>query len=235
MPKPIATSLFLLSLATCMGSHAAEPEKGSIAGHVRFLGMPSPPQTILVTDGTTIQHRDLVVDPETKGLQNTFVVLADVPKQPPVKDLQPAVMDQRDWVFLPRVLGVRQGQAVEFQNNDGVNHGVSAMASKGENQFNVVLGAGRTHRITFEPERNPIVIGCALHPWMRAYVYVVEHPWFAVTDAKGVFVINDVPAGKYRMEWVHPDSKLTATRQVEVKPGRKTEVDLDWESLPKRR
>jgi plastocyanin len=227
-------TLLIVPLLASVLTAAAGPEqtgKGTITGVVRFVGKPPAAEKIMVTDGSTIQHRPLVIDGQSQGLQGVFVVLADAPKQPTAKDLRPAVMDQRDWVFLPRVLAVQEGQEVEFQNNDGVNHGVHVTSGRAENEFNLVLSTGSTCRCAFVPQPEPIAIGCALHPWMRGWVYVVRHPWFAVTDAKGAFGIKEVPPGKYRLECRHSDVKLRARRDVEVKPGQETKVAIDWDRL----
>src|SRR5262245_33152839 len=83
---------------------------GEVVGTVRFLGTVPPARTIPVSDGSTITHQDLLVHPRTKGLRDVVVMLEDASPQPPVKGVAPAVMDQKDWMFTPRVLAVRHGQ-----------------------------------------------------------------------------------------------------------------------------
>jgi plastocyanin len=231
MPKTLLLAPLLVILLALATSGSEQEKKGTVTGMVRFTGKPPPPEKIAVTDGSTIQHRPLVIDEQTQGLQDVFVVLADAPKQPTTTMLRPAVMDQRDWVFLPRVVAVQDGQEVAFLNNDGVNHGVHATSTLAENEFNLVLATGGERRFTFAPQTEPVTIGCALHPWMRGWVYVVRHPWFAVTDAKGAFRIQDVPPGKYRVDLRHSDVKLKASRSIEVKSNGETKIAIDWDRV----
>ena len=41
------------------------------------------------------------------------------------------------------------------------------------------------------------------HYWMSAYVFIVEHPYYAVTDAKGTFELTKVPPGTYTLKFWH--------------------------------
>jgi plastocyanin len=206
---------------------------GSVKGSVRFTGEVPPPKAVTVADGSTIWHSDLVVDKITQGLRSVFVTLEDGPARPPAADAKPAVMDQRDWVFVPRVLAVRHGQAVRFENSDSVNHNVQALSVVEKNQFNATAAPGQPVVHTFEPHKTPVVIGCGLHPWMRAWVYVVPHPWFAVTDDQGRFELRDVPPGRYTALFVHPDSNLRERRAVRIEPGQSVTLDVTWRTLPK--
>jgi hypothetical protein len=61
-------------------------------------------------------------------------------------------------------------------------------------------------------------LGCDVHPWMTAWVGVVEHPFFAVTDAEGRFEIAGVPAGSYTISAWH-ERLGTIERKVTVQKG----------------
>ncbi len=220
--------LFLVSVK-------AEPKKeldpGQITGVVRFTGEVPQAKTITVTDGTTIKHNDLMVDAKTKGLRYVMVMLEDAPAQPKLKEAKPVVMDQRDWLFVPRVIGVQYGRPVRFDNNDAVNHSVMANSLVKENQLNSVAGPGTPITHVFERQKNPVLIGCSLHPWMRAWIYVVEHPWFAVADTEGKFRIEKVPPGKYNLLLVHPDTNHRERRPIEVQPNKTLELAVEWKKV----
>jgi hypothetical protein len=68
---------------------------------------------------------------------------------------------------------------------------------------------------------------------MRAWVYVVPHPWFAVTDEKGQFKIERVPAGKYTLWLRHADTGQQERRSVQVKEGELTEARFEWSKASK--
>ena len=44
-----------------------------------------------------------------------------------------------------------------------------------------------------------VEVRCTHHPWMRAYMAVFDHPYFAVTRKDGGFTIDSLPPGTYTM------------------------------------
>lgn len=228
-----ALTLAVLFAPLLAGLAADEPPSGVVSGVVRFTGEVPKAKLIPTTDGGMIEHRDLVVDGKTKGLRSVLVLLEDAPAQPKLEKAEAAVMDQRDMLFLPRVLAVQDGRPVRFENNDLCNHSVHAASTVKANQLNVIAGPGQPVTHTFEVQKPPVLIGCALHGWMRGWVYVVPHPWFAVTDDQGGFRIAKAPVGKYKLAFSHADTNLRETRMIEVKAGEETKVQVDWDKLPK--
>lgn len=206
----------------------AQPAPASITGVIRFTGDVPPPKAIMTTDGGTIHHHDLVVDAKTKGLRYVFAVLEDAPPQAKIKNAKPVLVDQRDMLFLPRVAAVQHGQAMRFENNDLCNHSVMATSIVPANQINVVAAPNQPVTHTFEPQKTPVLIGCSLHNWMRAWVFVVPHPWFAVSDSQGQFRLENVPPGKYTLLLVHPDTNRRERRTVEVAAGKNCEMNVEW-------
>jgi plastocyanin len=98
---------------------------------------------------------------------------------------EPVVIDQRGCEYLPRVAGLRAGQRVAFRNDDQALHNVHALGT-GSNAFNfgMPVTGMRTERLLTEPQVM-VTVACDVHPWMRAYLGVVQHPFFAVTSADG--------------------------------------------------
>lgn len=234
MPRILLGLVLPVLFLTAVQSAAAPArESGTIAGVVRFTGKVPRPKKIDTTDGGTIEHKDLVVDEKSRGLRFVMVMLEDAPAQPKLEKATPAVLDQRDMVYLPPVLAVQHGQPVRFDNSDTCNHSVMASSKIPANQFNVFVQQGKPHEHVFEVQKHPVTIGCSLHGWMRAWVFVVPHPWFAVTNAEGKFTLRDVPPGKYTLWLRHPDTGLQERREVEVKAGKVTEVGVEWKEGPK--
>jgi plastocyanin len=207
------------------------PATGTITGTARFTGKMPPAKKVTTTDGAVIEHNDLVVEPKSKGLRYVFVQLEGAPAQPKVKKAEPVVVDQRDMLFVPRVVAVRHGQAVRFDNSDLCNHSVQAVSTLAANQFNKFTAPNNPLEHVFEVQKKPVVIGCALHGWMRAWVYVVPHPWFAVSDPEGRFRLGDVPAGKHLLSFVHPDSGLQERKEVTVETGQTATISVEWTKL----
>jgi plastocyanin len=211
--------------------NGAEPT-GSIAGVVRYTGeVPKAKQ--VMTDTGPVEVREIDVDPQSKGLRHVFIVVENAPEQPAVKDARPALIDQRSMTFLPRVVAVQHGQKVRFENNDHFNHSIQANSTTAKNQLNVIATPGMPVEVEFVPQKLPVQIGCSMHFWMRAWVYVVKHPWFAVSDAAGSFRIDNLPPGKYTLLLRHQDRAHEERREVVVEAGKTTDIKVSWDKLGK--
>lgn len=110
----------------------------------------------------------------------------------------PALIDQVDLRFVPRVVAVVPGTMVAFPNSDPILHNVFSPRGPGDG-FNLGTyppGETRAHRFT---EPGVHVILCHMHPDMVAYVAVVPTPYNAVADADGRFAIEAVPPGYHTL------------------------------------
>jgi hypothetical protein len=213
----------------------ADEKPGVVQGTVRFTGVMPAAKKVPTGDGNFIEHNDLVVDAKTKGLRWVIVALEDAPEQPKLKGAEPAIVDQLNMLFVPRVVAVQHGRPVRFDNSDPCNHSVRTLPALKENEFNVFVTAAQPFTKTFAVEKAPIQVGCSLHGWMTAWVYVAPHPWVSVSDEKGTFVLNNVPVGKYTLLARHADTGIQERLQIEVKGGQTTDVDIEWkEAKPKR-
>ena len=112
-----------------------------------------------------------------------------------------AVMDQRDHRFVPHVLAVETGTRVRFPNSDDVSHHVYSFSPA--KRFEIFLAKGAPAKEVEFDKPGVVALGCNIHDWMLAYVYVVDSPYFAVTGADGSAAIADLPAGAYKLEAWH--------------------------------
>jgi plastocyanin len=147
----------------------------------------------------------------------------------PTSTSAPALMDQRGHEFVPRVLAVRAGQPVKFTNSDPANHNVRTTSFQRTNEFNVYTGidGSYTHRFAADPQQRPVRVGCDIHPWMRGWIYVFDHPHFAVTDARGRCRLEAVPPGRYTLHLRQPDLRYAAERKLTVVAGEVTKLGLE--------
>lgn len=138
-------------------------------------------------------------------------------------------IDQKDFQFEPELVAIRVGDSVTFSNSDTATHNVRASGEVSD--FNLTMPAGGAgHTINFEKAggvRQPVEIGCVFHSNMRAWVFVFDHPFFAVTKADGKFRLADVPPGEYELELVHAAGGLKKKKMFTVKAGETAKVDLE--------
>jgi plastocyanin len=120
-----------------------------------------------------------------------------------LRHLEARHIDQVDCMYTPRIQGVVAGQSIEIKNSDATLHNVHTYKGS-ESWFNQAQPKGSASMTKESPEDPTVVkFSCDVHPWMRGFVVVTDHPFFAVSGADGSFTIDKVPAGKYKLEAWH--------------------------------
>jgi plastocyanin len=170
-----------------------------------------------------VPNESLLVGPG-QGVRYAVVTLEGITKGKAVEKEAVHEMDNLGCRFVPHVLAASVGQFVIFKNSDPILHTVHALFTSGQPQFNIGLYPGRVSR---KPLVTPGVVKiiCEVHPWMSAYIVVTDHPYSSVTDVYGEYLINDIPAGSYRLKVWH-ETLGTEEKQVEVKAGGSQNVDF---------
>jgi hypothetical protein len=111
------------------------------------------------------------------------------------------VLDQPCCAFVPHVIAVREGQEVVTKNSAPVVHNIRWTGHPLTNPGgSVIVPAKGEHVIkNLKAQKLPVQLACDIHPWMKGYCGVYDHPYFAVTDKDGKFEIKDAPAGPCRL------------------------------------
>lgn len=118
---------------------------------------------------------------------------------------EPVLLDQQGCVFVPHVIALRSGQALQVRNSDPLVHNVNVRPTRPRNDASNRSLAPHSNDLTlvFDAPETGIPLRCDIHPWMQASVHVLEHPFFALTRADGSFEIAGLPPGAYEFELVH--------------------------------
>jgi hypothetical protein len=213
-----------------LGALAASPAlAASVAsGVVRYEGpaiqplplrMNADPKCAELHGGKPVLARDRLVAADG-GVANVFVYLKEAPAGtgPFTAPAEPVRLGQKDCFYEPHVLGILVGQKLEVHNEDATLHNVRCLA-KANRPFNLGQPAQSPPRTKFftSPEE-AVKFKCDVHPWMSSYVFVMTHPFFAVTDASGKFTIPGLPDGKYVLHAWH-ETFGALEQEVEVKAG----------------
>jgi hypothetical protein len=226
-----------LSLVAALQSASA----ADIIGTVTLKGAPPPEREVRFPAGDTTcakMHEKplftrIFMAGEKGELADTFVSLKGITGKSNGPKEKPALLDQVACEYTPYVMGVQTGQKLLVRNSDPFLHNVhptptnrvSSAAGPGNREQNLAqLAKAPDLEFTYFQPENFLRFKCDVHPWMFAYVNVVDHPWFDVTNEKGTFKISNVPPGKYTIEANHRRGGIV-TKEVEVKDS---DVTVDF-------
>jgi plastocyanin len=222
--------LLLTALAFLPVAHAAD-----IVGVITLKGTPPPeadygpkmteasPDCAAMYDPAKMPTTHFYVVGAKGEFADVIVSLKNVTGKSTGASAPPVVLDQKGCLYVPTILAVQTGQKITVKNSDACIHNVHAKpAVDGNPEANDLQVAGGADLTYSFPKPEPFLkFQCDVHPWMFAWVTVVDSPYFAVSDKDGKFVIKNVPPGKYTIEASH--RKLGAqTQEVEVKDAAAT-------------
>lgn len=212
-------TLTVLTLAALAASVASAAE---ISGKVTLSGTPLPEKAITLDAACgklqpkPITTRHYVVGAD-KGLGDVFVYVKAGAKPASAPATKGPLLDQVGCEYTPYVIGVQAGQKFDVANSDSLLHNVHPLPKvPGNKERNVGQPVkGMKTEFSFDKQEVFVQFKCDVHPWMFAYVGVVDHPYFAVTDKDGNFKISGLPAGEYTIEAMHRKAGA-ATEKVTV-------------------
>lgn len=201
---------------------------GRVAGDILYRG-PAPRRLRIDTSADSGCPRLEIDEPlVSRGkLGNVFVYLkdgvtADGKKLSelsfPIPDNE-AVLAHIRCNFMPHVLGVMVNQNLVIRNGDPTTHNTH-FAGRNNAEWNQSQSVGASP-ITHRFDRLEIMVRVKdnQHPWEKAFIGVLNHPFFAVTGAEGKFEIRGVPPGKYTLAtWFERDGRvMETTRKVTIR------------------
>jgi plastocyanin len=190
---------------------------------------PKREKAIIVKDrdicGKSEHYDERLMIGNTNGIQNAVVSLTKVWGGKPLSTLGTnLVLDQRGCTYAPHILVVPVNQKVTILNNDGVLHNIHTFSTRNRPVNLAQTKVQKELEMKFSlPER--IQIKCDVHGWMSAWFVVVDHPYYAVTNAEGEFSLADVPPGTYTLTcWQEKLGEQSATVTI----GKSSTVKFDF-------
>jgi hypothetical protein len=200
---------------------------GSIKGTVLFEGEPPPQETLKRdSDPKCSPNKTDEAIVVTKGkLRDVVVRIKNGTAGKHTAPAQPVLLDQKDCMYVPRVVGIVAGQKLQVRNSDNTFHNVWGQIAN-KDAFNKPQGP-KAPDLTLDPSTakpdDVVELKCGVHGWMHAYVAVQDHPFFAVTGPDGSFEIKGLPQGKYTLEAWHPTLGMKSM-SVEIGKGKRADV-----------
>jgi plastocyanin len=233
--------IFIFAIATLLlasaGLLSAAPPadasgSGSFTGTVKFDGIPpkqaridmSPYPDCAKEHPTPVTAEDILTG-AGDSLANVIVYVSDGLSgrtfNPPD---QPAVLEQKGCMYRPHVIALQAGQKLEVRNEDKTTHNIHPIPANNR-EWNKMQPPAVPFEESFAREEIAIPVKCNVHPWMRGYIAVFKHPYFAVTDKNGSFELKDLPPGSYTITAWH--EKLgTKSQKVTVSAGQAGKLEF---------
>lgn len=157
-----------------------------------------------------------VTDQQGQFVEDAVVELLDPANKP--FSQKKAEVKQQDLTFIPFVSAYQMGTAVDFPNMDKTRHHVYSFSAA--KVFELKLYANKPEAPVVFDQAGIIALGCNIHDYMQAYIYIGESPFLQVTDSKGQANFTDIPDGSYQLKLWHPWQNADwVTQQVEIKQG----------------
>ena len=215
-------------------------DAGTIRGQIMFTGTAPAGQPIDMTEEasyaakhtTPVTTEEVVVN-DAGALGNVFVYVKEgLPAQTYPTPTSSVTLDQMGCVYTPHVIGVQTGQPLLIKNSDDVAHNIKAVPTINRG-FNISQNRAMETPREFDAAEIMVPVECNIHSWMKAYIGVVDHPYFAVTSADGSFQIPNLPPGTYVVEAWH-ETYGTQTMNVTVAPNGTSDTNFSYQATSAR-
>lgn len=208
----------------------------SVVGRVKFTGqLPQPTRISMNSDPSCAKlHPAPAMTQEfvagsDNALGNVIVFISDGLGNRAFDTPTDAVtFEQKGCIYEPHVVALRANQKVKMVNADNTTHNIHPLPANNR-EWNKAEPAGSTMEESFPREEIAIPIKCNVHPWMKSYIAVFKHPYFAVTGKDGSFHLPNLPPGEYTLQAWH--EKLgTMTQKITVAAGESKTVDFTFKA-----
>lgn len=211
---PLVAAIIVIAMpALATGNQAAT---GRLIGRVKLTQVRAGRTAAPAYDSRAVSPRAAAL-PETRNV----VIYFDGIAAPADLAAMKASIAQKDEQFAPHVVAVTTGSSVAFPNDDPFFHNVFSL-SRGSS-FNLGRYASGTTRSRTFSRPGLVKVFCELHSHMSAVIRVFDHPWFTIPDDKGVFALEEVPAGQHTVVAWH--ERIGERRdRVTIRAGQATDV-----------
>ena len=183
---------------------------GTVSGVISFNGAPPAPKKIdasadpvcgqqnpnLTTEDNVIKDGKLanVFVYVKEGAATDGTKFADYTWSTPATA---ATLDQKGCAYKPHVMGLQTNQKLTITNSDPTQHNVHPTPKQNPEWNQTQPNGAPPIEKTFARSEVLIPVKCNQHPWMKAYVGVLKHPFFAVSAEDGTYSLKGVPPGTY--------------------------------------
>jgi plastocyanin len=140
----------------------------------------------------------------------------------------PVVLDQKGCHYVPHVLGIQTNQTLKITNSDPTQHNIHPTPKVNEEWNQGQPNGAPALEKTFKRAEVLVPVKCNQHPWMKSYIGVLKHPFYAVSAEDGSFTIKGVPPGKYTVVAWHEGGATGTEKTMEVTVPASGSVKADF-------
>lgn len=155
-----------------------------------------------------------VLDSAGHSVAGIVIIAASDTPQPDKHAARSAIMDQQHMQFVPRILVVQTGTAVDFPNSDQIQHQVYSFSEP--KRFKLSLYAGHKYPPIVFDRPGLVTLGCNIHDGMIGYIYVTDSAYFGRSDDAGQLQLHGLPAGNYTLTAWHPQIQEPAGNSLQL-------------------
>ncbi|MGI9168426.1 MAG: carboxypeptidase regulatory-like domain-containing protein [Pyrinomonadaceae bacterium] len=207
-------------------AYASKGNEGTVTGAIAFNGTPAAPKKIDTSAdpvcgqaNPNLATEDTVV--KDGKLANAFVYIKDgTADGTKIGDLtfptpsDAATLDQKGCHYVPHVLGLQANQKLRITNSDPTQHNVHPTPRVNPEWNQTQANGAAPIEKTFARPEVLIPVKCNQHPWMKSYIGVLRHPFYAVSGEDGTFTIKGVPPGTYTVAAWHEKGGPNGTEKT---------------------
>ena len=246
MHKAMITAWAVAATVGLSWTQPAQAQWGTLKGQVTLTGKLKPLDPLVEKGSTKVKdpevcaadnvpNETVVVDPATSGIANVVIWVVKKPDaiHPDLVKSKKAevVFDQKGCRFIPHILLVRTDQQVRVLSGDNAAHNTHTHPIKNEAKNFILPPEDRVGvlvpTVTLQ-ERLPHKVTCDIHSWMEAYWVVLDHPYVAVTNAKGEFEIPNLPVGEHKfIVWQEKCGYIDKAYTVKIKAGDNKQLPIE--------
>lgn len=213
----------------------------TIQGQIFFKGM-SPNKQIINTSSDVgcqsnqenpIYLEDIILN-DNGTLFNTIIFIKEETlKQNELdteKNIPSIQLNLINCQFVPHILTLKTQQSLIIVNHDNTLHKIESYSQDNPSFEETLPLQGMSIEKKFNYPEIPFLITSSSQPWMKSYIAIFNHPYFAQSDIEGKFQISNIPPGTYLIEAWH-ETLGSQTQMIQVEEKSETMIHFTFESL----
>jgi hypothetical protein len=232
LPSCIAALIFCFVSGSLAYEVVPFRNGGSIEGVVEFIGAKVPADPVLSLSseteycGKNLPSRTYLI--RDRRIENVVVHIVGVKAGKAIPSV-PVTVTALKCEFVPHVAVGFKGNKLIMKTEDPVFHTFDVHASLGGKElYHVALHEKGSSVIKTLPYAGVLELSDYAHPWQHAYVSIFDHPYVAITDAMGGFVITDIPPGNYSIEAWHEELGTKQILEIKVESGKTSKIKFEY-------